>query len=140
MLRKVSLAITLIVLAVGHANAQSAAARLASIDYGTVLQEEDSRVTIYRSLLDSLDTTYLESPQILADIAVTAQNHLNNEYGLSLPILSILSDTNRIITPSKGPIPNYAEWIFAYVTMLGNGKSRDEAILDLKALANTLGY
>lgn len=130
----------LLLAVVSSSHAVSPPVALASLDVGHVLKEADSRVTRYRYLLNSLDSKYTESTSRIGDMTVTAQEQLKDHYGLSSSLKTILEDTNIIIRSIKNPKPSFAEWVAAYVVLVGGGQNHSEAALDLQALAQTLGY
>ncbi|MFH0883966.1 MAG: hypothetical protein V2A56_13335, partial [bacterium] len=121
--------------------AQSTATKLASLDVGYVLKDSDDRVTTYRYLLNELGDKYAETETTIADMVVNTRNRLSSIHGITLSIKTIMNDTNRIIQSSDNyPEPSYAEWAAAYLTLIGNGEDHSEATLDLRALAETMGY
>jgi hypothetical protein len=68
--------------------------QLAIINKGGPISKNDITVTRFRYLLDSLEKKCINSKQDIADVLVTAQNTLRDNYGIGVGLLSITEGIN----------------------------------------------
>ena len=109
---------------------------LATIEKGYV-SRDDIIIARFRSLLQQLDSTYIESKKQIGDMTVTAQNLLRNE-GIKESLLNIMEGMNGLFS-KRVENQSYAEYTTAYIVLRKKGQSHYEAIAGLKALLESLG-
>jgi hypothetical protein len=101
--------------AVGNAGSNRWEYKLASIEKGGLVAENDPLVGSFGAALNSLEPKCKDSRERIADMAVTTQKLLK-EKGISLSLLRILQDVNRSIPSGFGAQP-CADVFAAYVTL-----------------------
>ena len=111
--------------------------KLAIINAGGYIDEDDITVNRFRSLLEQLSHTYIENRQQVADMTVTAKELLRKE-GIKENLLNIMEGMNQLFSQ---PIENqeYAKYAAMYVTLRRNGRSHSQAIGDIRAILEVLG-
>lgn len=75
--------------------------KLAIINKGGPISKNDITVTRFRYLLESLEKKCINSKQDIADVLVTAQNTLRDNYGIRVGLLSITEGINDYIPDWK---------------------------------------
>ncbi len=75
--------------------------KLAIINKGGPISKNDITVTRFRYLLESLEKKCINSKQDIADVLVTAQNTLKDNYGIRVELLSITEGINDYIPDWK---------------------------------------
>ncbi len=75
--------------------------KLAIINKGGPISKNDITVTRFRYLLESLEKKCINSKQDIADVLVTAQNTLRDNYGIRVELLSITEGINDYIPDWK---------------------------------------
>jgi hypothetical protein len=74
--------------------------KLATVDHGSYVAQDDVTVARFRSLLAQLSSKYAETPKRIADISVKARDTLRGK-GISESILNIMEGMNQVL---EGPI------------------------------------
>jgi hypothetical protein len=105
--------------------------KLASIEKGYV-SRDDIIIARFRSLLQQLDSTYIESKQQIADKTLKTQELLKDR-GIKENLLNIMEGMNRLFSTSAGS-RSYAEDLGRYIFLRNKGQSHNEAIEGLRAL------
>ncbi len=75
--------------------------KLAIINKGGPISKNDITVTRFRYLLESLEKKCINTKQDIADVLVTAQNTLRDNYGIKVGLLSITEGINDSIPDWK---------------------------------------
>ena len=90
------------------------------------------KVNRYRSLLDQLDDSFVETPEQIADMSANAKAELGKE-GIAESVLPIMEAMNTILSV---PVANqkYAEYTAAYMTLRVKGQTHEQATSGLRAL------
>lgn len=102
--------------------------KLAEINSGGYVFEEDISVNRFRFLLAQLSDRFPESREKIADISVSAQNYLK-KIGVAESLLNIMEGMYQatiLVEPKTQG--EYAEWIAAYLTVRERGLTHDEAV------------
>lgn len=119
------------------AYASMVAQQLATIEAGGHVAKDDITVARFRSLLDRLSSMYAEDRQEIADDSVTAQRLLRDD-GISESLMKIMEGLSQLFT-TQVKNQKYREYVAAYVTLRGEGKSHSDAIRGLQAFLRGLG-
>jgi hypothetical protein len=106
---------------------------LATIDSN---EREPVKVNRYRSILEQLDQSFVETPQQIADMSASAKEGLEKE-GVSENVLPIMEAMN-IVLPEPIENQKYAEYTAAYMTLRTKGQSHEEATRGLRALISAI--
>lgn len=109
---------------------------LATIDKGYV-SSDDIIIARFRSLLQQLDSTYVESKNQIGDMTVGIQKLIKDE-GVNETLLNIMEGMNSLFS-TRTENQNYAEYASAYGILRTKGQSHHEAIAGLRALIQSLG-
>jgi hypothetical protein len=99
--------------------------------------ERDSvKINRYRSLLEQLDQSFVETPQQIANVSASAKEQLEKE-GVSEGVLPIMEAMNSVLLV---PIENqkYAEYTAMYMTLRTKGQSHEEATRGIRALIKAI--
>lgn len=111
--------------------------KLAVIDAGRYVRDDDITVARFRTLLELLSEKFIEDRQQIADMTVKAQSILRDK-GVSESLLSIMEGINGVFYGDRGH-QKYAEYVGAYVTLRIQGQTHDEAIRGLRAMLRSMG-
>jgi len=109
---------------------------LATIDKGYV-SSDDIIIARFRSLLQQLDSTYVESKEQIGDMTVGTQKLLKDE-GVKETLLNIMEGMNSLFS-KRIENQKYAEYASAYAVLRTKGQSHHEAIAGLRAILQSLG-
>jgi hypothetical protein len=102
--------------------------KLAEVNKGGYVSEEDISVNRFRFLLTQLSDRLPESREKIADISVYGQNDLR-KIGVAESLLNIMEGMYQATIFVKPKTQGeYAEWIAAYLTVREQGLSHDEAV------------
>ena len=112
-------------------NAQSIAYKLAVLEKGGYVSENDASVKRFENLLSQLDSKYQLGKQKIADMTYKIKE-VSNDRGLKVSLIKVMEGASQI--DSK----NYAEYLGMYLTLLEKGYKHDE-ILDSIKLYYLLG-
>lgn len=109
---------------------------LAVVDFGYV-DKGDIRIARFRSLLEQLSATFVESPGDIAGMTTKAKQMLE-EKGISEKMLNMMEGMNRLFAE---PFPNqrYSEYMGLYVVVRNDGATHEEAIEGLNSLLEAFG-
>jgi len=132
--------VTAMLFAVGTAMAaekHSTEYNLAIIDGAVPVTASDASVVRFRSLLKQLDETYVENPQQIGDMTVTAQRLLKDDCGVEESLRNIMEGMNQIFY-RKVENQKYAEYAAAYVQLRNKGMSHQAAVKGLRGIVNAL--
>jgi len=91
--------------------------KLAVIDKGGYLEEDDPVVSEYRIMLNSLKAKVINDEIDIADIVVTTQKRLKEKYQINLTILKIMKDLDSCI-PDDVENLDLKEIAAAYIVLL----------------------
>jgi len=111
--------------------------KLATLDKGHVVSEDDVTIARFRSLLQQLDAKYADNKQGIADSTVVAQRLLREE-GIEESLLNIMEGMNQLFLLELAEL-KYTEYATAYVVLRTKGQSHHDAVKGLKALLQSLG-
>ena len=106
--------------------------KLAVIDTQEPVERSGIKVARFRSLLNQLSTTYVETKQQIADMTVFAKQDLRKS-GIKESMLNMMEGMNKLL-PQKISNQKYAEYLTMYITLRDKGQSHTEAISGIKAL------
>lgn len=111
--------------------------KLAAIDNKSPVGVTTEKVNRFRYLLNNLQEKTGDKKIRIADMTVAAQNRLyDNEINESL--LNIMEGMNRILSYNlKGQ--SYAEYISIYIALRSDGRSHEDAILDIISILKSIG-
>jgi hypothetical protein len=112
--------------------------KLASLNAGRYIPENDISVARFRSLLKQLSSTYIEDETKIADITVSAQSLLKNN-GINESLINLMEGMNQLFT-TKNDNQKYAEYISAYCVFRNKGQSHYESIQTLQAMITDSAY
>ena len=122
-----------------EASTQTLEYKLATIDAGGFVREDDPSVARIRTLLGNLERKFSESQQQIGDMTVRAVEMLRDEKGVVQSIVDILEGMNRITTSSSGEL-KYAEMVSAYIVLRGDeSQTHEESIAGLRGVLRGLG-
>lgn len=109
---------------------------LAVVDFGYV-DRGDIRIARFRSLLEQLSATFVESPEDIAGKTTKAKQMLE-EKGISEKMLNMMEGMNRLFAE---PFPNqrYSEYMGLYVVARNDGATHEEAIEGINSLLEAFG-
>lgn len=110
--------------------------KLASIDKGYEVLEDDITIARFRSLLNQLDDKFVEDRQQIADMSVKTQELLRDK-GISESLLNIMEGINSILV-TELESQKYAEYAGTYVTLRDSGMSHQEVIDGFNAMLESL--
>ena len=111
--------------------------KLAVIDAGGWVADDDLRIARFRSLLSQLAEKYVEDREQIANMTVKSQQLLQAE-GIDERMLPIMEAMNQVFV-GKMENQQYAEYLGIYVSLRRQGKSHQETLSGLQALLRTLG-
>lgn len=111
--------------------------KIATIETGNYLSENDLIVKRYNSLLKQLDNKYVESENRISEMTLAAYQQLLDD-GIKESMVNIMEGLNSVFS-QKQPNIKYAEYVSIYVVMRKSGVSHYDTIKDIKALLNTFG-
>lgn len=94
--------------------------KLAVIDKGGYLEEDDLIVTEYKRVLNSLEGKVINDEVEIGDIVVTTQEILREDYNINLSILKIMKDLDASI-PDDVENLDLEEIATAYIVLLVSG-------------------
>ncbi|MDI6854864.1 MAG: hypothetical protein QME75_14830 [Deltaproteobacteria bacterium] len=120
-----------------NANDESLEYKLACINAGRRVSQDDITIARFKSLLRQLSETFVENGQQIADMSVKAQKILRED-GISESLLNIMEGMNQIFSSKVGN-QKYAEYIAAYLTMRNKGHSHTQAIASIRSLLRSMG-
>lgn len=112
--------------------------KLASLNAGRNIPEDDISVARFRSLLKQLSSNYVEDEKKIADMTVSAQSLLKNN-GINESLINLMEGMNQLFT-TKNEKQKYAEYISAYCAFRNKGQSHDDSIQTLQAMINERLY
>jgi hypothetical protein len=140
-LRHAILAVLIIILPVflnhSYATEDSLEYRLACINAGHTVAQNDITVARFRSLLRQLSQTFVEDQQQIADMSAYCQHELRKN-GISESLLNIMEGMNQLFTV-KVSNQKYVEYIAAYSLLRNKGQSHAEAIEGLQGILGIMG-
>jgi hypothetical protein len=93
--------------------------KLATINKGYAVDENDPTIARFRIVLASLDRKTVQSKQEISDMLVTAHELLRDKYGKNITLLELAEGADYSI-PS-GVEVNFAEVLAALVTLMVGG-------------------
>ena len=94
--------------------------KLAVIDKGGYLEEDDPVISEYGRMLNSLKAKVINDEMNIADIVVTTQKILKEKYQINLTILKIMKDLDACI-PDDVEKLDLEEIAAAYMVLLVSG-------------------
>ena len=133
----VALMICALVANSAHAAGESLEYKLATINAGRWIEQDDITVARFRSLLRQLSQTFVEGRQQIADISVKAQQIMKKN-GISESLLTIMEGMNQLVSSEVRNL-NYAEYLSAYVVLRNKGESHAQAIDGLQGILQAYG-
>jgi hypothetical protein len=120
-----------------HGAGESIEYKLACINAGRQVRQDDITIARFRSLLRQLSSTFVENQQQIADMSVKGQQMLKQD-GIAESLLNIMEGMNQLFS-SKIENQKYAEYISAYLTLRDKGQSHSEAIKGLQGILRAMG-
>jgi len=117
--------------------AQSIAYKLAVLEKGGYVSEDNLLVKRFDSLLGQLDDKYVENKQQLGDMTYKAKELLEKS-GIKESMIKMMEGMNLLFNQVLEN-QKYAEYISAYITMREQGQTHDDAIKGLQALLGAIG-
>lgn len=120
-----------------HAEDETIEYKLACINAGQRVAQNDINIARFRSLLKQLSKTFVEDPQQIADMSVKGQQMLKQD-GISENLLNIMEGMNQLFY-TKVANQKYAEYIAAYLTLRDKGQSHKQAISGLQEILRSMG-
>lgn len=111
--------------------------QLATINAHGYIPQDHTTVMRFRSLLDQLSTTYIESKQQIADMTIMARELLKKD-GIEESPLNIMEGMNQLFS-TKIENQKYAEYVSAYVALRSKGRTHTDAILGLQEVLHRMG-
>lgn len=91
--------------------------KLAVIDKGGYIEEDDPIVSEYKVLLESLKSKVINDEMDIADTVVKTQEILKDDYQINLSILKIMTDLDNSIPDDVGKL-DLADIATAYIVLL----------------------
>lgn len=116
--------------------AQSLAYKLATIQDGGYVSEDDLIVKRFDNLLDQLSDKYVENRQQIGDMTVKAKQILEGK-GIAPNMVKMMEGMNLIISDGMGN-QKYSEYLSPYIVLREKGQSHDAAIEGLKGIVKAL--
>ena len=110
---------------------------LAAIDSGRSTPEE-SVVTEYRTVLDSLLLKFRQDPEEVSRATLDAQNAIATA-GERESLLSIMKSLDRVF-PTESETRDYSLWLSGYSMVRSKGYSPDECVQALRDLTEVMGH
>ncbi|MGA1863863.1 MAG: hypothetical protein ACMUHX_02250, partial [bacterium] len=111
--------------------------RLAVMNTGGNISENDATIGRFRSLLSQLSDSYIEDAQQIANMSVIIRDRLSSS-GTNESLLNIMEGLNQILWPQDSQKKRYSEYAFAYAGLRNKGLSHQDAIETLQSVAS--GY
>lgn len=131
------LALACALAAPGAIASESIEYKLATLNAKSYVAKDHITVARFRSLLNQLSATYIESSQEIADMSVIAQQQMRKD-GIDESLLNIMEGMNQLFIV-KVANQKYAEYAAAYATLRSSGQSHAQALNGIKALLRRLG-
>jgi hypothetical protein len=91
----------------------------------------------FRFLLDELTTKFVENRKQIAEMTVKSHELLQQK-GVEEFLLNVMKGINKIMPTTIGN-QQYAEYTAAFITLLQQGQSHNEAVAGLRALIGSMG-
>lgn len=111
--------------------------RLAVINTGGNINENDATIARFRSLLNQLSQSYIEDTQQIANMSVIIRDRLS-ENGIDESLLNIMEGLNQLLWPQESKKKRYSEYAFAYAGLRNKGLPHQDAIEILQGIVS--GY
>ena len=111
--------------------------QLAVVDAGGYVPENDISVARFRSLLDLLESKFVEDRGTIAGMTVKAQQLLKSK-GVQEKMLNMMEGINKLF-PRRFPNQKYYEYLAIYVTLRNQGQTHREALRGIEALLEAFG-
>jgi len=109
---------------------------LATIEKGYV-SNGDIIIARFRSLLEQLESKFVENKKQISDMSVKGQQLLKEE-GVKESLLNIMEGMNGLFSKESANL-KYAKYMSYYMGLRTSGQSHHEAIEGLKAILQDLG-
>jgi hypothetical protein len=112
--------------------------KLAAINAGSSVSNEDLTVTRFREILDNIAANFSkDNKQGIANALVGTKYLLDNE-GISESLLDVAESLNGITVPDNAEL-KFKQIGVAYAALRAKGKNSKEAVLGLEALFSSFG-
>lgn len=111
--------------------------RLAVINTGGNIRENDATISRFRSLLTQLSQNYIEDTQQIANMSVIIRDRLSAK-GIDESLLNIMEGLNQLLWPQDSKKKRYSEYAFAYAGLRNKGLPHQDAIEILQGVVS--GY
>jgi hypothetical protein len=111
--------------------------RLAVINTGGNISENDPTIARFRSLLNQLSQSYMEDTQQIANMSVIIRDRLSAN-GIDESLLNIMEGLNQLLWPNESNKKGYSEYAFAYAGLRNKGLPHQDTIEILQSIVN--GY
>ena len=108
-------------------SAQSIAYKLATLEKGGYVSEDDKLVKRFDNLLTQLDKKYKLNEQQIGDMTYKLKELLK-EKGIDCSMIKVMEGANKV------KIKTYAEYLGYYLTLREKGYNHDDTIESLKLL------
>jgi len=131
------IALLLVISIQTHAEGETIEYKLACIDAGRRVDQDDIKVARFRSILRQLSETFVEDRQQIADMSVKGQQMLKQE-GISETLLNIMEGMNQLFSTTVAN-QKYAEYITAYLTLREKGQPHEQAIKGIQGILRSMG-
>jgi len=95
--------------------------QLAVINEGGYVDEDDTVVDEFKSLIESIDKKVVEGPTEIGDILVTAQEILWDNYKIRISLLELTRNLDESIPDGTTGL-KFEEIAVAYITILGESQ------------------
>lgn len=92
--------------------------KLASINHGSPVEEDDVTIIRFRYLLDSLEKKTANSKQQIGDMSVKAQEVLKEKYGKEVSLLELIEQTDKAIPSNSNKDVKFEEIISLVMIVL----------------------
>lgn len=114
------------------------AQRLAILDGGQFVGDDDVKSARYRSLLTQLDGKYIENQQQIANMTLTAHKLLRDK-GIEESPLTIMEGVNRLYFNLSHTNEQYANIAGMYSMLRDKGMKHDEALDGMQEIIQGVG-
>jgi hypothetical protein len=111
--------------------------RLAVINTGGNISENDATIARFRSLLTQLSQNYIEDTLQIANMSVIIRDRLSAN-GIDESLLNIMEGLNQLLWPQDSKKKRYSEYAFAYAGLRNKGLPHQDAIEILQGIVS--GY
>lgn len=124
-------------LAMEQPNPESMDYMLATINAGGYISRDNPSIAIFKTLLQQLDTKFVEDEKQIGDMSVATWKMLRNK-GIGESLLNIMEGINELFSEKQVNL-KYAEYASIYFGLRIKGHSHNEAVKRFKMLLQSRG-